>query len=143
MSCRALGPAVDRFGEARLSRFGIVMLALGLALTPLARTIPVLAACVALIPLGTAFTFPCVTALLSRVISPNDRGLYMGVQQSFGGVSRVIFPIFAGWTFQALGPAYPFWISAAFVAGTLILGMGMDTYARDAEAMAPQPEIAG
>lgn len=137
-----LGPAVDRFGEARLSRFGIVMLALGLALTPLARTIPVLAACVALIPLGTAFTFPCVTALLSRVISPNDRGLYMGVQQSFGGVSRVIFPIFAGWTFQALGPAYPFWISAVFVAGTLVLGLGMDTYARDAEAMSAQPEIA-
>jgi MFS family permease len=137
-----LGPAVDRFGEARLSRFGIVMLAAGLALTPLARTIPVLAACVALIPLGTAFTFPCVTALLSRVISPHDRGLYMGVQQSFGGVSRVVFPIFAGWTFQALGPAYPFWISAAFVAGTLVLGLGMDTYARDAEALASRPEIA-
>ena len=138
-----LGPAVDRFGEARLSRVGIVMLDAGLALTPLARTIPVLAACVALIPLGTAFTFPCVTALLSRVISAHDRGLYMGVQQSFGGVSRVVFPLFAGWTFQALGPAYPFWISAAFVAGTLALGMGMDTYARDAEAVTSQPEIAG
>jgi MFS family permease len=131
-----LGPAVDRFGEAKLSRFGIVMLALGLALTPVARTIPVLAFCVALIPLGTAFTFPCVTALLSRVIPANERGLYMGVQQTFGGVSRVIFPIFAGWVFQALGPAYPFWISAAFVAATLVLGMGMDSYARDAESAA-------
>ena len=138
-----LGPAVDRYGEAKLSRAGIVMLALGLALTPFARTIPELAACVALIPLGTAFTFPCVTALLSRVISPHDRGLYMGVQQSFGGVSRVIFPIFAGWVFQTLGPGYPFWISAAFVAATLILGLGMDSYARDAEAAAVQPEVAG
>jgi MFS family permease len=137
-----LGPAVDRFGEARLSRFGIVMLASGLALTPLARTIPVLAVCVALIPLGTAFTFPCVTALLSRVISPHDRGLYMGVQQTFGGVSRVVFPLFAGWAFQTLGPGFPFWISAAFVAGTLVLGMGMDSYARDAETAAAQPEIA-
>ena len=138
-----LGPMVDRFGEARLSRAGIVMLALGLALTPFARTIQELAACVALIPLGTAFTFPCVTALLSRVISQNDRGLYMGVQQSFGGISRVVFPIFAGWTFQTLGPSFPFWISSVVVAATLVLGLGMDSYARDAEARTVQPEVAG
>ena len=38
-------------------------------------------------PLGTAFVFPCVTATLSRVVPGRHRGLYMGVQHTFGGVS--------------------------------------------------------
>jgi MFS family permease len=128
-----LGPAVDRYGEARLSRIGIAMLTAGLVLIPLAHNIPFLAAAVALIPLGTAFTFPCVTALLSRVISQQDRGLYMGTQQTWGGISRVIFPLIAGWAFQSIGISAPFWICAAFVAGTLLLGRGMEHFARDAE----------
>ncbi|HEX2777937.1 MAG TPA: MFS transporter [Gemmatimonadaceae bacterium] len=128
-----LGPMVDRYGEARLSRIGIVLLASGLALTPLARTIPFLAFTVALIPLGTAFTFPCVTALLSRVISSHDRGLYMGTQQTWGGIMRVIFPPIAGLAFQGLGPRSPFWISAACVVATLFLGAGMERFASDAE----------
>ena len=129
-----LGPAVDRYGEARLSRIGIVLLASGLAAIPFAHNIPVLAAAVALIPLGTAFTFPCVTALLSRVISQHERGLYMGTQQTWGGITRVVFPLIAGWAFQSLGPQFPFWISAVCVAGTLLLGRGMERFASEAEA---------
>src|SRR5690606_33651005 len=71
-----LGPVVDRFGEARLSRFGTVVLALGLATIPLTHGYVGLALAVALVPLGTAFTFPCITSLLSRVISRHERGLY-------------------------------------------------------------------
>ena len=134
-----LGPAVDRFGEARLSRIGIVLLALGLGLIPFAYNIPTLAVAVALVPLGTAFTFPCVTALLSRVVASHERGLYMGVQQSFGGVARVAFPLFLGWVFQSLGASYPFWISAAFVIATLAMGKGMERFATDAEMPRPSP----
>ena len=47
-------------------------------------------------PLGTAFTFPCVTGLLSQVIAQRERGVMMGVQQSFGGAARVLFPLLAG-----------------------------------------------
>ena len=69
---------------------------LQVVLTGLAHGLPVLAVAFTIMPLGTAFLFPCVTGLLSRVISPGERGLYMGVQHTFGGVSRVIFPIAAG-----------------------------------------------
>ena len=88
-----------------------------------------LALAVALLPLGTAFTFPCVTALLSRVIPSNERGLYMGVQQTFGGTARVLFPILAGWAFDRF-PELPFLVSAALVAGTILLGLGMEEYTR-------------
>src|SRR5215218_2237114 len=119
-----LGKAVDRFGEARLSRLGVVLLAIGLGAMPLARSLPVLALAVAFIPLGTAFTFPCVTALLSRVISPRERGLYMGVQQSFGGVARIIAPLWAGFAYDHLGKGVPFYTSALVVVATLLLGTG-------------------
>jgi hypothetical protein len=84
---------------------------------------------VALLPLGTAFTFPCVTALLSRVIPSNERGLYMGVQQTFGGMARVIFPAVSGWAFDRF-PELPFLVSAGLVAGTILLGLGMEEYIR-------------
>src|SRR5207237_7606442 len=54
-----LGAAVDRFGEARLSRVGLGMLAIGLGAMPLAPNFFYLAIALALVPLGTAFTFPC------------------------------------------------------------------------------------
>jgi multidrug resistance protein len=148
-----LGWAVDRFGEARLSRLGQTLLATGLATLPfihpladpaglaakLGGLLPVsavaylpylpLALAVALLPLGTAFTFPCVTALLSRVIPSSERGLYMGVQQTFGGTARVLFPIAAGFAFDRF-QELPFIVSAGLVAGTILLGLGMEEYTR-------------
>src|SRR2546430_4478593 len=146
-----LGWAVDRFGEARLSRFGSMLLAIGLAaiafMYPLRDPASVahalrlspsfvaalpylpLALAVALLPLGTAFTFPCVTALLSRVIPSSERGLYMGVQQTFGGSARVLFPILAGIMFDR-SIQLPFLLSAALVAGTIYLGIGMEAAVR-------------
>jgi multidrug resistance protein len=148
-----LGWAVDKYGEAKLSRLGQTLLAAGLAAMPfmhrladpaafaerLGGILPVsavavlpflpLALAVALLPLGTAFTFPCVTALLSRVIPSNERGLYMGVQQTFGGTARVVFPIVAGWAFDRF-PELPFLLSATLVAGTILLGLGMEEYLR-------------
>jgi MFS family permease len=125
-----LGKLVDRLGEARLSRVGLVLLAMGLVGMPLSPNIGFLALAVAMLPLGTAFTFPCVTALLSRVINPADRGLYMGLQQTFGGASRIIAPLWAGFAFDALGTGVPFYTSAVIVLATISLGLGLDQYAK-------------
>lgn len=121
-----LGRAVDRLGEAKLSRVGIVLLASGLLFMPLSSSLLMLAAAVAMIPLGTAFTFPCVTSLLSRVIPAGERGLYMGLQQTYGGMARIAAPLFYGWAFDSLGVRAPFFFSSAFVLATILLGFGLD-----------------
>jgi MFS family permease len=123
-----LGPTVDRLGEARLSRLGIGLLATGLVLTGLAHDLPVLAVGFTLMPIGTAFLFPCVTGLLSRVVAGGERGLYMGVQHTFGGVSRVIFPIAAGIGMDRLGVGIPFWVAGLLVLVTLPLTVSMEGY---------------
>ena len=121
-----LGRMVDRYGEALLSRIGLTMLATGLATLPLARGYLSLAISVALVPLGTAFTFPCVTSMLSRVISSRERGLYMGVQQTFGGLARVLVPLWAGFSYDHFGRSIPMFTSAALVVATIAIGYGID-----------------
>jgi len=114
-----LGWVLARLGEARLSRLGIALLAAGLGLLSLAHSYPVLIASMTLMPLGTAFLFPCVTGRLSQVVPGADRGLYMGVQQTFGGVSRVAFPVAAGYAMDRFGYGTPFLGAAVMVLVTL------------------------
>jgi MFS family permease len=116
-----LGRMVDWLGEVKLSRLGLLLLGAGVLGMPLSRNLWMLAIAVALIPLGTAFTFPCVTAMLSRVISPRERGLYMGMQQTYGGVARVIAPLFFGWSFDTLGVSSPYFFASAFIVATILL----------------------
>jgi multidrug resistance protein len=127
-----LGFVVRRLGEARLSRLGIVLLSGGLALLSAAHGYPVLLTAMTLMPLGTAFLFPCVTGMLSQVVPAAQLGLTLGVQQTLGGVSRVAFPVAAGWAMDRLGYGTPFWIAALLVLITLPLTRAMGASARPA-----------
>jgi MFS family permease len=123
-----LGRLVSWLGELRLSRYGMLLLAVGLAGMALSTNLPALGFFLALMPLGTAFTFPCVTGLLSGVVSPHERGLYMGMQQTFGGAGRVIGPIYAGWAFDHLGPGVPYYTAAVVVILTIAIGTGLEEF---------------
>src|SRR5262249_7496090 len=132
-----LGRMVDWLGEAKLSRLGLVLLAAGVVGMPLSSNIGLLAIAVGLIPLGTAFTFSSITSLLSGVVSQRERGLYMGMQQTYGGVARIIAPLFYGWAFDSLGVSSPYFFSSAIIAATLFLGFGLDKYAKHEPETAP------
>lgn len=137
-----LGPTVDWLGEAKLSRVGMVLLAAGLITMPLADGWVELGIAVALVPLGTAFTFPCITALLSRVIGNHERGLYLGVQQTYGGMARVVAPLAAGFAWDHFVPGTPFWMSAGLVLVTLFLGVGIERFVDASPSPAAQPQAA-
>jgi MFS family permease len=53
------------------------------------------------------------------VVPGNERGLYMGVQHTFGGISRVLFPVAAGLLMDRFEVGVPFWISGLLVLATL------------------------
>ncbi|HTD83935.1 MAG TPA: MFS transporter, partial [Gemmatimonadaceae bacterium] len=124
-----LGRMIEWLGEARLTRLGLVLLAAGLALVAAVHSYQTLLVALTLMPLGTAFVFPCVTAMLSRVVPRRHRGLYMGVQHTFGGVSRVVFPLAAGVAMDHLGLGFPFVIAGVLVLSTLLLTASMESYA--------------
>jgi MFS family permease len=119
----------------RTARLGALALSIGLVLVPLTRPIDLphfswvaFALVIALVPLGAALNFPSVTALLSRVVGENERGLYMGVQQTYGGLARVIYPLVAGIASDHMGEKSPFWISGALLLSTIAMGSGLGRY---------------
>jgi len=130
-----LGPIVRRFGELAVLRIGTLAMVLGFALFPLARPCGdplwgwtwgpcgywALAFVALFVPIGTALLFPATTALVSRRSSRAETGQVMGVQQAFGGVCKVLGPLWAGWVFEHVGIRSPFWISALLMIGVSFL----------------------
>jgi hypothetical protein len=68
--------------------------------------------------------------MLSQVVGDHERGLYMGLQQTVGNITRVLYALFAGkaWDlgharFGERGSFIPFLTSAALVAATALLAV--------------------
>ena len=123
-----LGRMIEWLGEAKVSRLGLVFLAAGLVMVARITSYPTMLVAMTLMPIGTGFLFPCITAMLSRVVPNAQRGLYMGVQHTFGGVSRVSFPLIAGFGMDALGMGAPYLFAGAMVFATLLLTGSLSTY---------------
>lgn len=119
-----LGRAIDRFGEGWVSRAGIVTLVAAFSAIPFTNSLLTLALASALMPLGMALTFPCLTGLLTRIVPKDERGMYMGMQQTFGGFARLVAPSAYGFTYDWLGIVAPFWLAGGIVAVTLVFGAG-------------------
>ncbi len=126
-----LGRMIEWLGEPRVSRLGLVFLAAGLAMVALIDSYPTMIVSMTLMPIGTGLLFPCITAMLSRVVPNTQRGLYMGVQHTFGGVSRVAFPLIVGFGMDALGMGMPFLFAGVMVIGTLALTGKLEEYAKE------------
>jgi multidrug resistance protein len=120
-----LGPTIRWLGEARVMRVGITCLMLGYVLMPLTHSVLQLALVAILVPIGTALLFPATTSLVSRFAPAAEIGQTMGVQQAFGGFSRLVGPLWAGVAFQYVGIAAPFWLSAALMAGVLLFALSL------------------
>ncbi len=120
-----LGPAVTRFGERRAMRLGALGVAIGMALAPFAGSIWTLCAAITFIPIGTALLFPTTTSLVSEQAPEGQTGMILGVQQAFGGVSRMVGPIWAGAVFQFVGIRWPFWLAAILMVLARLMAAGV------------------
>lgn len=120
MRALLLGPIVRRFGELWTMRTGALAIALGLFTLPLARGYVGLALAAAFMPIGTALLFPVTTSLLSQRFSPKETGQAMGVQQAFGGMARLVGPVWSTAVFQIVGMVAPFVISGALMIGVFL-----------------------
>jgi len=133
-----LGPVIKRLGEVRTLRVGALTLILGFALVPVPHSVWVFALVIALFPIGTALLFPPTSSLVSRFAPKSEMGQTLGLQQAFGGVSRMIGPTLAGIAFAKIGPAWPYWLSSLLMVGVFALGVQL----RRGAAMQPKPAAA-
>ena len=117
-----VGPLVTRLGEAAVTRMGGVILATGLAVGAFANSWPMLAVALTCIAGGTGTLFPPLAALISRSTAPEAQGSTLGINQFFGGVARVVGPLWGAAAFDASGASAPF-LTASLGVGVAFLLM--------------------
>jgi hypothetical protein len=58
------------------------------------------------------------------------------MQQTYGGITRAIAPVLYGRAFDTLGVSSPYYFSSAIIAATILLGFGLDKYAKHEQSPA-------
>lgn len=98
------GGFADKYGSARVMLTGALMIALGMALTPFASTLPMLVLCIAILGAGGAGALgPSVMmSAVARRISETQRGMATGIVNAGGSVGQfLIVPLtqamISGW----------------------------------------------
>jgi MFS transporter, DHA1 family, tetracycline resistance protein len=120
-----IGRLTLRFGEEKLLLTGLVSIASGLLILPLANDLPLLLLATAGLALGMGAMQPSLNSLISRRAGVEEQGEIMGVAQSVASLSRVLGPLLAGALFAGLGRDFPFFcgtvlvIAAAFISWRL------------------------
>jgi DHA1 family tetracycline resistance protein-like MFS transporter len=115
-----IGRLVKRFGEAALVPVGVGILAIGLALLPLAPPPGMMVAVFVLIAIGQGIASPSLHSLISRGASEDEQGLVLGTNQSLSALARAMGPSVSGLLFTT-AMALPFYASAAILGACVLL----------------------
>ncbi len=118
-----LGRLVERFGEARLVLAGVTLMAVGLLLLPVGARVVLLGATTALLAVGMGLHNPSTLGLISRLTEEHRQGGTLGVTRSLGALARGVGPLWGGWIFARVGPAWPFWSAAGLMALALAVAV--------------------
>jgi len=118
-----IGRLIKTFGETALARFGLLLLAIGLAVLALVPTIPMLLLICAVIAIANGLSTPTLTGLASQTVDRGWQGRALGVMQSAGSLARLIGPLLAGWllTFDLGRPLNYYARTALFTSGSILL----------------------
>lgn len=114
-----VGRLAPRVGEKRLAMLGGLLLGLGLALVPEARSHLLLFTSLGVLSAGSALATPSIYAVVSRRASSAQQGAALGITQTAATLGRIVGPTMAGFLIEASGLSAPFWAGA----GLGLLGM--------------------
>ena len=107
-----VGRLINRWGEDRLIRSGLVLAAAGYLLITLTHSVTTLAVYAAVAGAGHSLMRPSIASLISKRTQAGQ-GLSIGIMDSFDSLGRVLGPAWAGWIYHA-GIGLPY-MSAALV----------------------------
>jgi MFS transporter, DHA1 family, tetracycline resistance protein len=117
-----IGPLTRRHGERALVVTGLVLQGVGLVALPFSGSVWwLLAACVPL-SIGSGFTTPALTSLISRGARAEDQGGTLGIGQSAAALGRIAGPISATNAYDHLWFAAPYVGGAALMAVSAVVG---------------------
>lgn len=115
----SVGRMSSRFGDRRMTGFGLILCAIGLAVAPIYAAPSMLwlfLLFVAVATIGRAFAHPGILSLTSGLSDdPAETGKIMGVLQSSASLGRIVGPALGGIIFDQFSPAAPFWAAAGLL----------------------------
>ena len=109
-------PVVARLGERAALQLGLVLNAAGLALLPGVHTRWGLAPSILLLCAGQGLITPTLASAVAGRADDRDRGQVLGIQQSAGGLARVVGPFAGGLLFGHVAVWTPYAAGAGLVA---------------------------
>ena len=92
-----IGRLIKIFGEVALTRTGMILTTLSLALLPLSNNLTILLLVCAGLAAGSGFASPPLSGLASQMIDRTWQGRALGVMQSAGSTGRLVGPLIGGW----------------------------------------------
>lgn len=107
---------IPKFGEKQILRFGLIFMAMGLCLIPVAQSLSVMAVSQTLLAIGIGFVNPATLGSVSLLIDAKEQGAALGTTQGMASLGRIIGPILGGALFGSLSEGSPF-----FVAGLMTM----------------------
>ena len=114
-----VGPLVKRIGERGAGLLGLALIAAGMAVVPLAPSLPLVVLAGAVFAVGQAAATPAVMAMISHQGGVADQGRILAASQSLSALARVLGPWAAGAAFAYLG------ISAPYAGGAVLAGVAL------------------
>jgi MFS transporter, DHA1 family, tetracycline resistance protein len=108
-------PTAARLGEIGTVRAGLVANAAGLLLLAVDGGWATLVPALALLVVGQGLVTPIMSSVVAGSVPAGRRGQALGLQQSAGGLARVVGPALAGVLFGQVGVAVPYLVAAALV----------------------------
>lgn len=103
-----VGPLVRRIGERRAGLLGLALIAGGMAMVPLAPSLPLVVLAGAVFAIGQASATPAVMAMISHQAGVAEQGRVLAASQSLSALARVLGPWLAGVAFAHVGIDAPY-----------------------------------
>jgi MFS family permease len=113
-----IGPATRLVGERQLIRIGLVLNVVGFLMLSTAESWALLIPGLAILALGQGFITPALASAIAGSAEPGRSGAALGVQQSAGGLARVVGPAMGGALF-AIELAVPYVVAAGLTLAAL------------------------
>jgi len=135
------GSLGDRAGRKGALQFGLVVFALGSALSALAQNPGQLIATRALMGAGGAFIMPATLSILTNVFPAEERGRAIGVWAGVSGLGVAIGPLLGGFLVEHFGWHEIFTVNLPIVAVALIAGAILLPTSKDPSA--PKLDLPG
>lgn len=106
-----VGRLINRWGEDRLVKGGLLLAALGYVLITRTHDLATLTIYAAVAGAGHSLMRPSIASLISKR-TPAGQGLSIGIMDSFDSLGRIIGPAWGGWVYH-IGIGLPYLSAAA------------------------------